>query len=152
MSKQRFRNLHQGPGILLLPNAWDGVSARLIQSLGAKAIATTSAGVAWFKGVDLLALEHEPLRAMREHLQIIFQDPLASLDPRMRVAQIIEEPLLEFRPKCGAQRLLADAGTATGQQRLEQYQRLARCLEHEAQRDSVQHHVKAAQGVDVDRL
>jgi 2-methylisocitrate lyase-like PEP mutase family enzyme len=50
MSDQRFRNLHQGPGILLLPNAWDGVSARLIQSLGAKAIATTSAGVAWSHG------------------------------------------------------------------------------------------------------
>lgn len=62
-----------------------------------------SAGVAWFKGVDLLTLEHAPLRAMREHLQIIFQDPLASLDPRMRVAQIIEEPLLEFRPQLDAQ-------------------------------------------------
>ena len=36
---------------------------------------------------------------MREHLQIIFQDPLASLDPRMRVAPIIEEPLREFRPQ-----------------------------------------------------
>jgi len=58
-----------------------------------------SGGVAWLKGVDLLALKDEPLRAMREHLQIIFQDPLASLDPRMRVAQIIEEPLLEFRPR-----------------------------------------------------
>jgi oligopeptide transport system ATP-binding protein len=62
-----------------------------------------SAGVAWFKGVDLLALKHEPLRAMREHLQIIFQDPLASLDPRMRVAQIIEEPLLEFRTRLNPQ-------------------------------------------------
>lgn len=45
-----FRNLHQGPGILLLANAWDAGSARLIESLGAKAIATTSAGLAWSRG------------------------------------------------------------------------------------------------------
>ena len=50
MSNQRFRNLHQESGILLLPNAWDAITARLIESLGAKAIATTSAGLAWSHG------------------------------------------------------------------------------------------------------
>ena len=50
MSSQLFRNLHRGPDLLLLPNAWDAVSARLSESLGAKAIATTSAGVAWSRG------------------------------------------------------------------------------------------------------
>src|SRR5919112_360170 len=45
-----FRQLHQGPDILRLPNAWDAGSARLIESLGATAIATTSAGVAWAHG------------------------------------------------------------------------------------------------------
>ena len=45
-----FRQLHEGPDILRLPNAWDAGSARLIESLGAKAIATTSAGVAWAHG------------------------------------------------------------------------------------------------------
>ena len=45
-----FHALHQGPAILRLPNAWDAGSARLIESLGAKAIATTSAGVAWVHG------------------------------------------------------------------------------------------------------
>lgn len=44
-----FRELHQG-GLLILANAWDAGSARLIESLGAKAIATTSAGVAWSHG------------------------------------------------------------------------------------------------------
>lgn len=44
-----FRELHQG-GLLVLANAWDAGSARLIESLGAKAIATTSAGVAWSHG------------------------------------------------------------------------------------------------------
>ena len=44
-----FRRLHR-EGLLLLPNAWDAGSARLIESRGAKAIATTSAGVAWSHG------------------------------------------------------------------------------------------------------
>ena len=45
-----FRRLHGGPDMLMLANAWDAGSARLIESVGAKAIATTSAGVAWSHG------------------------------------------------------------------------------------------------------
>src|SRR5215468_2481918 len=45
-----FRRLHAGPDVLVLANAWDTASARLIENLGAKAIATTSAGVAWVHG------------------------------------------------------------------------------------------------------
>lgn len=44
-----FRLLHQD-GLLILANAWDAASARLVESLGARAIATTSAGVAWAHG------------------------------------------------------------------------------------------------------
>lgn len=46
---QVFRRLH-GEGLLVLANAWDAGSARLIESLGAKALATTSAAVAWSHG------------------------------------------------------------------------------------------------------
>jgi 2-methylisocitrate lyase-like PEP mutase family enzyme len=45
-----FRRLHAGPEILILANAWDAGSARLIESLGARAIATSSAAVAWSHG------------------------------------------------------------------------------------------------------
>jgi len=45
----RFRELHQS-GLLILPNAWDAGSARLMQEAGAKAVATTSAGLAWANG------------------------------------------------------------------------------------------------------
>ena len=45
-----LHRLHEGPEPLLLPNAWDAGSARLMESLGAKAVATTSAGVAWTHG------------------------------------------------------------------------------------------------------
>lgn len=47
---------------------------------------------------DLLALSGIALREMRRHLQMIFQDPLASLDPRMTVEEIIGEPLRVFQP------------------------------------------------------
>ncbi|HTS81483.1 MAG TPA: isocitrate lyase/phosphoenolpyruvate mutase family protein [Myxococcaceae bacterium] len=46
----RFRELHHGPRPLLLPNAWDAGSARIVEATGAQAIATTSAGLAWAHG------------------------------------------------------------------------------------------------------
>src|SRR6516162_129827 len=45
-----FANLHKGPDLLVLPNAWDAGSARVIEHAGAKAIATSSAAVAWGHG------------------------------------------------------------------------------------------------------
>lgn len=45
-----FRALHAGPDLLLLPNAWDAGSARVIEAAGAKAIATSSAALAWAHG------------------------------------------------------------------------------------------------------
>lgn len=45
-----FRQLHQGPALLKIANVWDAGSAVLVQSLGAPALATTSAGVAWALG------------------------------------------------------------------------------------------------------
>jgi 2-methylisocitrate lyase-like PEP mutase family enzyme len=45
-----FHALHAGPDILLLPNAWDAASAALMSQAGAKAVATSSAAVAWAHG------------------------------------------------------------------------------------------------------
>jgi len=45
-----FRNKHRGPRLLLLPNAWDAMSARVFVAAGFDAIATTSGGVAWSLG------------------------------------------------------------------------------------------------------
>jgi len=46
----QFRQLHRGPGVLLLPNAWDVASARIFEEAGFPAIATTSAGIAFSLG------------------------------------------------------------------------------------------------------
>jgi oligopeptide/dipeptide ABC transporter ATP-binding protein len=56
-----------------------------------------SSGRILFDGEDLLALNGERLRASRRDFQIIFQDPYGSLNPRMRVADIVAEPLLIHR-------------------------------------------------------
>lgn len=45
-----FHALHAGPGLLVLANAWDAQSARIVQEAGGKAIATSSAAVAWSHG------------------------------------------------------------------------------------------------------
>ncbi|HMB68634.1 MAG TPA: dipeptide ABC transporter ATP-binding protein [bacterium] len=52
-----------------------------------------TAGEVLFEGEDVLAADREKLRKMRRHMQIIFQDPYASLNPRMSVADIVGEGL-----------------------------------------------------------
>jgi oligopeptide transport system ATP-binding protein len=55
-----------------------------------------TAGHVRFQGVDLVALRAGELRSMRQHMQMVFQDPYASLNPRMNVGEIISEPLRNF--------------------------------------------------------
>jgi oligopeptide transport system ATP-binding protein len=55
-----------------------------------------------FLGLDLLKCPPMELRAQRRGLQIVFQDPLASLDPRMTVGETIAEPLKIFEPGLNA--------------------------------------------------
>ncbi len=52
-----------------------------------------TAGEIWFEGKDVTRLDHGALRALRRDMQIIFQDPYASLDPRMTVGAIVGEAL-----------------------------------------------------------
>ena len=52
-----------------------------------------TSGTVRFNGRDLLTASHAELRRMRRQMQIIFQDPFGSLDPRLRVDDIIAEPL-----------------------------------------------------------
>lgn len=95
-----FRRLHATGPVLLLANAWDAGSARLIESLGAPAIATTSCGVAWAQGYpdgdvlpvdDLLTVIARVKRVIRVPLTVDMEggysdDPQAVADLAARVA------------------------------------------------------------------
>jgi oligopeptide/dipeptide ABC transporter ATP-binding protein len=52
-----------------------------------------TSGDVYFKGIPVLTLNAQKLRALRRHMQIIFQDPYGSLNPRLRVGSILLEPL-----------------------------------------------------------
>jgi 2-methylisocitrate lyase-like PEP mutase family enzyme len=73
-----FRRLHDGPALLLLPNCWDAGSARLLENLGAHAIATTSAGLAWSNGYpDGDAIPVERLAAAVRAIARVVRVPLS---------------------------------------------------------------------------
>src|SRR5712671_6625728 len=56
-----------------------------------------TSGEVRFRGEDVLALSSRRLREARRQMQIVFQDPYSSLNPRMRARDIVEEPLIIHR-------------------------------------------------------
>src|SRR6266581_938981 len=67
-----------------------------------------------FEGRNLLVLPGEELRSQRRQMQMVFQDPFASLNPRMRVGEIVAEPLTIHEPGLSATERLARATTILG--------------------------------------
>lgn len=59
-------------------------------------------GRALLNGRDLLSVDRRELRRLRQDIQIVFQDPFASLDPRMRVGDILDEGIASLRPDMSA--------------------------------------------------
>ena len=83
--------IHEGETLGLVGESGSGKSTlgRLILRL----IEPTS-GAILFEGIDLLRANGSELRRLRRDMQIIFQDPFGSLDPRFRVEDVIAEPLI----------------------------------------------------------
>lgn len=69
-------------------------------------IAPTGGQVAWL-GENIVGAPHKKMRPLRRDLQIIFQDPLASLNPRMTIGEIVAEPLATHKPELGKDEIKA---------------------------------------------
>jgi oligopeptide transport system ATP-binding protein len=63
-----------------------------------------TSGEVWFRGRNVLALPPDELRRARRDMQVVFQDPYSSLNPRLRARQIVEEPLIIHRLGTRAER------------------------------------------------
>jgi oligopeptide transport system ATP-binding protein len=87
-------DIRQGETLGLVGESGCGKST--LGRLVAQLLPVTS-GKVFFEDVELTRLRGERLRQQRRQMQIIFQDPFASLDPRMTVGDIIAEPLVNFR-------------------------------------------------------
>jgi 2-methylisocitrate lyase-like PEP mutase family enzyme len=96
-----FAALHAGPKLLILPNAWDAGSARMIESAGAAAIATSSAAVAWAHGYpDGQYMPFDTLLASLREMTRVVEIPVSAdieaayaqdaATPAATVARIVE--------------------------------------------------------------
>jgi 2-methylisocitrate lyase-like PEP mutase family enzyme len=110
-----FRELHAPGRLLILPNAWDAGSARIIEECGAQAIATTSSGVSWSHGYPdrnalpvkaLAAAVAEIARAIRIPLSVDFEGGYS--DEPARVAENVSAVL-----DAGAAGINMEDGTAS---------------------------------------
>ena len=68
-------------------------SGKTTTALAMMRLAPVTEGHVWLNGTDMAVLKGEALRAARRHVQIIFQDPYSSLNPRVRAGQIVRAPL-----------------------------------------------------------
>jgi ABC-type glutathione transport system ATPase component len=94
-------DIHAGETLGLVGESGSGKSTlgRLILRL-----IEPSSGSVRFEGRDLTAAGHREMRRLRRDMQIIFQDPFGSLDPRMNVEAIISEPLVIHETMSSTQR------------------------------------------------
>jgi ABC-type oligopeptide transport system ATPase subunit len=107
-------DIHAGETLGLVGESGSGKST--LGRLALRLIEPTS-GTIQFDGRDLLSASHGDLRRLRRHMQIIFQDPFSSLDPRMRVEDLIAEPLV-IHNETGApsfSRSLREGGESAGE-------------------------------------
>jgi len=97
-------SLHIGPGETLGLVGESGCGKSTLGKAVVRLLKPTSGSIG-FNGTDITRMSQRALRPLRRDFQMIFQDPVESLDPRMSVRSIIEEPLLIHRIGSGSDRV-----------------------------------------------
>ncbi|MBC9245898.1 ATP-binding cassette domain-containing protein [Paracoccus sp. 11-3] len=87
--------LNQGETLGIVGESGSGKSTLARALIG---LADATGKAEWIDGKDLIAMSPRQMMKYRSDIQMVFQDPLASLNPRMTVGQIIAEPLITHRP------------------------------------------------------
>jgi len=109
-------SIRRGETLGLVGESGSGKStvARLLLRLG-----EPTAGVVRYAGKDLLSMNTREMRRMRRRMQIVFQDPFAALNPRMKVQEILAEPFAihHERPAEGLAARLVEMLRAVGLER-----------------------------------
>ncbi|RJO74117.1 ABC transporter ATP-binding protein [Nocardia panacis] len=105
--------IEEGSGVGLVGESGAGKSTILSLLLG---LSSPTSGAVWFDGAPLNRRDRAGMRAFRRNVQMVFQDPYSSLDPRQRVDRIVGEPLSSLRLATGsaARERVAEALTAVG--------------------------------------
>jgi peptide/nickel transport system ATP-binding protein len=109
-------DLREGEALALVGESGSGKTTTLMEVLR---LSRPQEGRVTVFGHDTAALRTARCKALRKDVQVVFQDPYASLNPRMRVAGIIAEPLIAHRMPIGrrAEELLALVGLEAGHAR-----------------------------------
>lgn len=89
-------NVEQGTTVAVIGESGSGKStlARIILGLQ-----HPDGGYVRFDGIDITALSREEMRRLRARIGMVFQEPYESLNPRLRISSIIEEPLVVHHPR-----------------------------------------------------